>query len=54
MVEEILTLIDELQSVSVKNSDIAKTTDAISSEILTIARDLHDEVGSTKERVEVL
>ncbi len=54
MVENILKLMRELQQISGKNSDIAKTTDAISSEILAIARELHDEVGSTNERAEVL
>jgi methyl-accepting chemotaxis protein len=53
MVEDILKLVRQLQSVSVNNSDIAKTTDTISGEILTIARDLKDEVETTKEKVEV-
>ncbi len=53
MVENILMLIRQLQQISGKNSAIAKTTDAISTEILTIARELQDEVDSTKERAEV-
>ncbi len=53
MVENITHLIKELQAISVKNSDVAKTTDSISGEILSIARDLQDEVETTQNRVEV-
>ena len=53
MVEGILALVEELQSMTVKNSEVAKTTDMISGKILTIARDLQDEVETTREKVEV-
>ncbi len=53
MVEEMSVLVKELQSVSVQNSEVAKTTDSISGEILNIARDLQNEVETTKEVVEV-
>jgi len=41
------------QSLSVNNSDTAKTTDTISGEIMTVSRDLKDEVETTKEKAEV-
>jgi len=53
MVEEMSSLVKELQSVSVQNSEVAKTTDSISGEILNIARDLQHEVETTRETVEV-
>ncbi len=53
MIENIASLMKELQQISVRNSDVAKTTDSISGEILTIARDLQDEVETTREKAEV-
>jgi len=53
MVEEILSLIEELQAVSAKNGDIAKTTETISREILDISADLRAEVETTNEKAEM-
>ncbi len=53
MVEDIADSMKELQAISVKNSEVAKTTDSISGEILTIARDLQNEVETAKEEAEV-
>ena len=53
MVENIVSLMKELQQISVRNSDVAKTTDSISGEILTIAKDLQDEVEMSTEKAEV-
>ena len=53
MIENIASLMKELQQISVRNSDVAKTTDSISGEILTIARDLQDEVETSRDKAEV-
>ncbi|RUM67556.1 MAG: hypothetical protein DSZ05_02390 [Sulfurospirillum sp.] len=53
MVHSIASLMKELESIAVKNSEVAKTTDSISGEILTIARELQDEVETTREKAEV-
>jgi len=49
MVDGVNILMKEINALSTKNSEVAKNTDNISDEILTIARDLQSEV-STKER----
>ena len=53
MVTQMQVLVKELENVSVKNSEVAKTTDAISNEILKIARDLQRETEINREKVEV-
>jgi methyl-accepting chemotaxis protein len=53
MVEGINILMSEIKTLSTKNGDVAKTTDIISNEIITIARDLQNEVEDTKEKVEM-
>ncbi len=53
MVKNINTLMSEIKILSEQNSDIVKTTDAISGDIITIARDLQNEVDNTKQEVEV-
>jgi len=45
-------LIQEISVLSLKNSEVAKNTDTISNEILTIARELQSEVDLAKEKVE--
>jgi methyl-accepting chemotaxis protein len=53
MIDGINILMDEIKMLSIKNSDVAQTTDMISDEIITIARDLQNEVENTKEKAEV-
>jgi methyl-accepting chemotaxis protein len=53
MVHDIKALMREINELSTKNSEVAKNTDSISSEILSIARDLRFEVDTAKEKVEV-
>ena len=53
MVSQMQKLVKELESISIKNSEVAKTTDAISTEILKIAKDLQRETELNREKVEV-
>ena len=53
MLQGINTLMQEINELSNKNSEIAKNTDFISDEILDIARDLQDEFRSNKQSIEV-
>lgn len=53
MVTQMQQLIKELENLSVKNSEVAKTTDTISGEILQIATELQRETEINREKVEV-
>ncbi len=53
MVDEINKLMAEIKVLSEQNSDVSKTTETISEEIITIARDLQSEVENSNQKVEV-